>query len=110
MVFYSFTPYLIDANGEQNIIIEDISSEYMEHILNWYKNQMSSIQLYSDPSRNYIISNICIQNGKISFEVNQPFRPYYDIESFIDPDDDGNHPIMLDGIEYLVSGKISYET
>ncbi len=99
MPTYSFEPCLL-ANFEHYTI----ESEYMDTILQWYKNQIKLLCDDEDAVFPEIkIINMYVRNGRIYFESINEINEF-DLETLIDPDSDGNDPITLDGDTYLVCG------
>lgn len=74
-------------------------SEHKEAIVNWYTNM-------NDDKKNlkveYVISNVF----KITYSTNEDEEERCMMEIVADPDDDGNYPIKVKGIYYLVAGKV----
>ena len=102
MVKYAFTPYLM-----KDCKFIPVSQNQMTDIVTWYKARMRSVISCEDFSHIQLL-NVSSEHDKIIFEINQRIHSIM-VESFVDPDDDGNHPITLNQTEYLVIGKNYYE-
>lgn len=102
MVFYSFIPYI---RGEDDVSlkkVDDLDYEDFLKIFDWYKIQINKLSHIFDIE----IKNISyVLHKKIYFVSKQRIHKYL-LEDFIDPDSDGNYPLILsDNQNYLIFGK-----
>jgi hypothetical protein len=101
MVLYSFIPYIKGENDFNLKKVDDLNYEDFLKIFDWYQIQINKLsKIFHIEIK--IISHI---SNKIYFVSNQKIDDIL-LEDFVDPDSDGNYPIILsDQRNYLVYGK-----
>lgn len=67
-------------------------------IIKWYK------QFKADYKDSLKIKGIEHKHGNV-FEIQYIGEDDYEVDSYLDSDEDGNHPITIDGVDYLISGE-----
>lgn len=67
-------------------------------IIKWYK------QFKDDVEDSVKIKGIKHKHGNV-FELSYIGDDDYAVDSYLDFDDDGNHPITIKGVDYLISGE-----
>ncbi len=95
---YTFTPFLFE-----NRTFWDVPEEYRKNVLDWYDDKIRS---YANDEDIHVF-NIYYEKDEISFEIDKCINTIV-LESFVDPDSDGNYPIEIDNITYLIIGKNYY--
>ncbi len=95
---YTFTPFLF-----QNNTFWDVSEEYREIVMDWYQTHLT----WSAEDENIRVFNIFYEKDEISFEINKWIDSVI-LESLVDPDINGDYPIEINNIRYLVIGKNFY--
>jgi hypothetical protein len=83
--------------------------DHVQLVIDWYKEEASNWPLY-----------ICFNNFEITynsesdlfigtFEESENVNKYeveMGLETFVDFDDDGNYPVTIDGIDFLIGGRL----
>lgn len=106
MVLYTFEPFLI-----RELKMRKVPHSHLTMIVKWYEDQFELLADYLLEAYHYNIrpyqiwANVDEDDvGRIFCEI--PDSPDDDeiIEFLIDPDQDGNDSIIIDQLEYLVTG------
>ena len=104
-IFFEFNPYLINNN---NIYKGRYVSLNIKRIVKWYQNPKRNILTIHLPNKYkdtvldlYGYKNVIY--GKISKNKFVLDNIDFLIQMIIDPDDDGNYPIKINSIKYLIS-------
>ena len=99
MVLYSFIPYI---RGENDITLKKVeNNDDFLKIFHWYQIQINKLSEIFDIE----IKMISHVSNKIFFVSKQKINDDL-LEDFVDPDSDGNYPIILsDNQNYLIFGK-----
>jgi hypothetical protein len=93
-------------NNNNNERIELDGGDYAPQVINWYyANQddtvaffgMQGVQLRYDPQERVFVG---------TYYPTNEFNAEVSLEMYVDLDDDGNHPLEIDGHEYLVAGEL----
>jgi hypothetical protein len=99
MPLYSFQPYFIYKS--QRIPVETI---YLEEVLEWYRKQIDDLLEENCYEETIQLRFISIFDKRITIETDN-YLNNNTLEMIIDPDNDGNYPIKMEGKEYLIIGK-----
>ena len=91
-----FRAYLINNDREEETLA--YSGDHSARVINWYK------QFKKDFKDNHnldikSITHVSSNQFKVKYIGNKD-----DLEHFLDVDEDGNYPISIHGVEYLISG------
>ena len=81
-----------NATAEQNV----------SKVVAWYKKQMASKGYFADYVTNFKISHVADDLFEFEYKTQDESFAYPQI--IADPDDDGNHPIKIGKLTYLISG------
>ena len=99
----------VNNNNNNNDEIYLDGGDYAQQVIDWYvENQgdtvaffgMQDVQLQYDPQERVFICRYLPTNE---------FNAEISLQMYVDLDDDGNHPIEIDGREYLVIGHLEEE-
>jgi hypothetical protein len=95
-----FTVYLDDCKDSP---VEVDVQAHAPNIIDWYYDRMKNdyIQTYAF---NILLTHIKDNEFQIKCVLQGSM---INIEMLIDPDDDGNHTLNIDNIEFLVKGRLS---
>jgi hypothetical protein len=99
MVLYSFIPYIRTEDDFELKKVQN-NTDFMK-VFKWYQIQIQKhSQMFNIP-----IQQVSYVSNKIYFISKENISSYV-LEDFIDPDSDGNYPLILsDQQNYLVFGK-----
>lgn len=79
---------------------------YKEDIINWYKGFAADL-LFDDMKLSHVKDDVFSGDFKEHLEEGPPwYGGKGDIDSFVDPDDDGNYPLKIGRSRSLVIGKL----
>lgn len=85
--------------------MNDFKKVVIDDVIDWYESEGADLQM----------NNLKITyNGKSEFsgsytlnpEENPKYDPQFEIATFVDNDEDGNHPIKIGRTDYFVMGKL----
>ena len=85
--------------------MNDFKKVVVDDVIDWYESEGADLQM----------NNLKITyNGKSEFsgsytlnpEENPKYDPQFEIATFVDHDEDGNHPIKIGRTDYFVMGKL----
>jgi hypothetical protein len=94
-------------NGERDDDMADVIDAHQQEIIDWYREHL------------YIVDDRYMTDIVMTHLNGRRFRVEYqpgerkdslglkgEYSSFANPDDDGNHPITINGVEYVVFGDV----
>lgn len=96
----------LSRGGEPANIRPDVVAANSHQIIQWYRENAM-------PDDEYIVNPVMTHINGDRFRVD--FQPGADrraenvkaeMISYANPDDDGNHPLTINGVEYIVSGEV----
>jgi len=97
-----FTVYLDDCT-DSHVKVEVDEQAYADKIISWYYDRMKN-----DYLQTYAFNIMFTHIKDNEFQINCVLQgSMIDIEMLVDPDDDGNHTLNIDNIEFLVKGRLS---
>jgi hypothetical protein len=99
MPLYSFEPYF--KYKFQRIPVQTI---HLEKVLEWYRKQINDLLEEDCFEESIQLRFISIFDNRITIET-ENYVNNNTLEIMIDPDNDGNYPINIEGKDYLIIGK-----
>ncbi len=101
LVEFEFIVSLTNKYDERHIAYDP------EIVVLWYRNQLADVASIYDLQ---IIDIAYVRDDiyKVSYMMSQESDENIKVINYllVDPDDDGNYPITIDQVEYLVSGRM----
>ncbi len=104
----NFTVDLVpcDQDDEDNGDIQELIAKYHKKIINWYTNIIKDDDYIQLCAHNIRIKHIQDDLFHIQCALNTDPDLNIELDSLVDLDEDGNHPITINGKQYLVHASL----